>query len=636
MKAMEALPATCSIPGLVAPGTPRYPVSIMLLMVQLLHRLAASPSPPAGAAPPSAGLGVWTGVAGGAGGAVDTDQDPWLLKPRFHIGAPNPAGCAGSGFCGGCNDVNAIFRFRNVTHVFYQHTLSPPYAANKPPDGTDYRVCWAHSASSDLIKWRNWGCVGDWDRVHYVAFDGAMLGLDPSTGTPTILFDGLQKGSNFSSQPPPTFVEVFAQPKNASDPWLRDWQVQHSGAPAWTSTVTGTNPSPGFKLPASEGGNASLTYTVAASHASGRCSLMASATMHGSLELINAEFFLPGKDGPHCAQPNLIPLPRANLHTAPQLGTSPRTKYLLKFEGRGSVHLVGDIVNSSIQGIKFRPTNDTILRSFDFGNFQWAELSAPTEQDPSRGLLLGWVRSGWVAGLHPPFALGSPCNPNWPSAPPAFMTESLLREILWDERSQQVITPPLRELNHLRDQQPLATLGQTLLRPGERLPISISHPSAFSSGSTALGRQLEIHAFFKRPRAENSGHTFGFSVLGSMDLQQRTDVFFTGTASDDVELTIDATRSGFLPSYCTKLLPPSHVSGKVNLLAGEEVLDLRIFIDRSIVEAFAMGGRGVATVAVRPNATATRIAVISGGNTTMLNLTIWKIGTIWEESDTAQ
>jgi hypothetical protein len=606
------------------------PALVLLVLPPLVVDASARPSGRqliSRKAPPP-GLGVWTEVNGGAGGAADTDHDPWLLKPRFHIGAPNPAGCAGSGFCGGCNDVNAIFRFQNVTHVFYQHTLSPPYAADKPPDGTDYRVCWAHSASSDLIKWRNWGCIGDWDQIYYVAFDGAMLGLDPSTGAPTILFDGLQKGSNFSSQPPPTFVEVFARPKNASDPWLREWDVQPSEAPAWTSTVTGTNPSPGFKIGASEGGNATLTYTVAASHASGRCSLLASATMHGSLELINADFFFPGKDGPHCAQPNLIRLPRANLHSG---SPSDRAKYLLKFEGRGSVYLTGSVGNNNMQPsrrINFQPNTGTVLRSFDFGNFQWAELMAPSEQDPVRGLLLGWVRSGqWVSGVHPPFALGSPCNPDWPSAPPAFMTESLLREVLWDEQSQQVITPPLRELKKLRGQQPLATLGQTQLRAGERLPILTSH----LRGSTTVGRQVEIHAYFTRPVGKATGHTFGFSVLESRQLQQQTDVFFTGMAGDNVELTIDATRSGFLPSFCTKLLPPSHVSGQVSLLTEEEVLDLRIFVDRGIVEAFAMGGRGVATVSVRPNATSTGVSVISGSNITLLNLTIWALGTIWEE-----
>lgn len=350
--------------------------------------------------------------------------------------------------------------------------------------------------------------------------------------------------------------------------------------------------------------------------------------MRGSLALINANFFLPGKDGPHCAQPNLIRLPRANLHSGSRPG---RAEYLLKFEGRGSVYLTGSIGHNNMQpsrGIIFQLSNGTALRNFDFGNFQWAELMAPTEQDPVRGLLLGWVRSGqWVAGLHPPFALGSPCNPDWPFAPPAFMTESLLREVLWDEQSQQVITPPLRELKNLRGQQPLATLGQTQLMPGERLPVLISHPR----GSTAVGRQIEILAYFRRPVGEATGHTFGFSVLESTELQQHTDVFFTGTAGDNVELTIDATRSGFLPSFCTKLLPPSHVSGQVSLLSEEEVLDLRIFVDRGIVEAFALGGRGVATVSVRPNATATGVTVSSGGNTTLLNLTIWALGTIWEE-----
>ena len=46
-----------------------------------------------------------------------------------------------------------------------------------------------------------------------------------------------------------------------------------------------------------------------------------------------------------------------------------------------------------------------------------------------------------------------------------------------------------------------------------------------------------------------------------------------------------------------------------------------------IVEAFAMGGRGVATVIVRPNASATGVSVFSGGNVTLRNLTVWGMET---------
>ena len=63
-------------------------------------------------------------------------------------------------------------------------------------------------------------------------------------------------------------------------------------------------------------------------------------------------------------------------------------------------------------------------------------------------------------------------------------------------------------------------------------------------------------------------------------------------------------------------------SGPLKVLVGEKLLELRIFVDRSVVEAFGLGEREVAVVGMRPNAMATGVSVFSGGNTTMVNLTI--------------
>ena len=330
-----------------------------MLLVACCCDAAAAPDP-AWRDPP--GVGTWTLQSGR--GVADSDADPWLLKPRFHLGSPNPAGCAGTGFCAGCNDVNSIFKHRGIWHAFFQHILTPEYNGSKPPAA--YRTCWAHSASSDLVKWRARGCVGDWDKTYGVASDGAMLGLDPVTGLPALLFDGLTPGTNFGHNA--SFVEVFARPKNASDPWLEDWVAD--AEPSWHSTTTGTNPSPGFALPATSGGEPGVRYALAASHKSGRCSLFASETMRGALRLVNPSFFYPGKDSPHCAQPNLIPLPGRE-------GSAPA--YLWKAEGRSSVYTLGEVSNST-KGIEFIPAPGSAagLRPFDFGNFQWAELMPPT------------------------------------------------------------------------------------------------------------------------------------------------------------------------------------------------------------------------------------------------------------------
>jgi hypothetical protein len=589
----------------------RLSLAVAVLPQPLLLCAALGPAaaPPTSSAAP-AGVGAWTI---GHAGPPDSETDPWLLKPRFHLGVPNPAGCAGTGFCAGCNDVNAMFKHRGVWHVFFQHILTPEYSGARP--AAEYRTCWAHAATKDLVSWRTWGCVGDWDRTFGVAFDGAMLGLDGG-GAPTLLFDGLEPGTALGVNA--SFVEVAAVPKNASDEWLREWRVL-DGPPLWRSTTTGTNPSPGFALPASSGGNSSLRYTVAASYLSGHCSLLASATMR-ELKMVNPDFFTPGTVGRHCGNPNLLRLP----------GSTER--WLLKYEGgRGSMFSLGSLANSA-KGVQFvAATAPAAAVAFDFGNFQWAETMAPTADDP-RGLLLGWVRSAqWLTGVHPPFGSGDACNPGWPAAPPAFMAESLLREVIYDERAQAVVTPPLRELKQLRTPQPLAVLGRMRLAAGTRRPILL----AGADSDRSVGRQLEVLAFFERSSAQVAGHTFGVGVLESSRTNQTTDAFFTTGASNasSVKLSVDASRSGFLSSRCGSRLPPSRVAGNVKLLPDEHLLQLHVFLDRSVVEAFAMGGRGAATVSVRPNASATGLSVFSGGEVMLHNLTAWGVRSIFAGID---
>jgi hypothetical protein len=587
------------------------------------------------------GAGQWT--LPGYRGAPDSDMDPWLLKPRFHLGSPNPAGCDGSGFCGGCNDVNAMFSFRNTTHIFFQHIRSPKYVGHVPPPG--YRTCWSHAASTDGgAHWQNFGCKGsgDWDLPFGVAFDGSMLGTDGETGFPVLLFDGLERNTALGVNA--SFVEVLAQPANPTGDarWLRRWRVNSTGNPLWNSTAIGTNPSPGFDLPDWAGGSPSLRYVVAASHANGHCALLATnrslraGSEGGSLTMIqvNADFLVPSHDaGRHCGQPVLSRLPVIGHEAAAAKSTSAPT-HILKYEGsKGSVYQLGSLGRASAAGDPPRFVSSSAARALDIGNFQWAGLMIPQDDGSSRSgsdgaqraLVLGWVRSGqWVSGLHPPFAPGSPCNPFWPAAPPAFMTLSLLRELHFDARLGVVVTPPMREVEQLRSAAPIASLGRTVLAAGTRRPIVL----AGSSGSAGVGRQLEIVAVFSAPAA---GHTFGVAVLESTELNQTTDIFFTAP-QPSVSDTIDATRSGFLPPSCLKQLPPSKVTGDVPLLPpthedkdAMEPLELRIFVDRSIVEAYAQNGRLVGTVSVRPNASATGVSVFAGGSVTLLSLRVFAI-----------
>ena len=169
------------------------------------------------------------------------------------------------------------------------------------------------------------------------------------------------------------FVEVAAVPKNASDEWLREWRVL-DGPPRWRSTTTGTNPAPGFTLPAASGGNTSLRYTVAASHVSGHCSLLASATMR-ELHMVSPSFFTPGAVGRHCGGPNLLRLP----------GSTER--WLLKYEGttggRGSMFSLGS-VQGSAQGPRFEATTPPAPESVPWTRW-WPPSAGQPPASPSTG-----------------------------------------------------------------------------------------------------------------------------------------------------------------------------------------------------------------------------------------------------------
>jgi hypothetical protein len=599
-------------------------VLLLLLLVLLpVSSLAVVQVEQATVDPP--GAGVWT-VPGGRGPA-DTDRDPWLLKPRFHHGAPNPAGCDGSGFCAGCNDVNAIFRFNGTTHVFYQHVETPEFNGSTVPAA--WRTCWAHAASRDNVRWRNFGCVGAWDKEFGVAWDGALLGLDPTTGGPVLLYDGFINGTSIQKGDA-KFGEVMATPVDVTDEWLREWQVRPDVAqPVLQSSTAGTNPGPGFSLPVASGGTAGTRYTVAVAHTGNHgCVLLSSGAGMRDVRVLNMDFFAPDhRISPDCFQPNLIELPGAVGFT-----------HILKFEGPSkhcgpgcwgdSAYILGSVGKSSDSGLpEFVPATSSggAYHRLDGGNFQWAELS-PLEH--GRSLLMGWVRSGQFVQGKKAF-LPNTCNPMWPHAPPSWETESLMREVAWDAQVGTVVTPPLRELDQLRGAAPLAVLGQTRLVAGGWRPLAM----AGTGVGSPIGRQLEILAYFERAAGGNA--TFGVAVLESQALGQRTSVSLStaGDAPNSVALTVDGSHGGFLPAACDALLPPSVARSTAVTLPGE-LLELRVFVDRGVVEAFAMGGRATGTVQVRPNASAVGVSLFAvGGDVALRNVSVWNVETMWEEEE---
>ena len=142
----------------------------------------------------------WTDTAGSAaiaacGVSLDTSARCSTTAPRnglrFHI----------TDLEHGAHDVNALFKWKDVWHVFHQRNSG-----------------WGHLVSSDLATWERLpdALLGDGG-----AWDGSLTVVD---GVPTILFDctdvAVCQPAGASNDPP---IIGVARPKNASDPNLTHW-----------------------------------------------------------------------------------------------------------------------------------------------------------------------------------------------------------------------------------------------------------------------------------------------------------------------------------------------------------------------------------------------------------------------------
>ena len=140
------------------------------------------------------------------GGGDNCTCLPDSTLPQFHL----------TGLAGGAHDVNAILRWRGLTHIFHQRNGG-----------------WGHVASDDLLHWQRLP-----DALTGGAWDGGLSVLPDADGTPTptILFDC----TSVANCLPPTAATAsvhsgdgatvgdspiigVARAANASDPLLLAW-----------------------------------------------------------------------------------------------------------------------------------------------------------------------------------------------------------------------------------------------------------------------------------------------------------------------------------------------------------------------------------------------------------------------------
>jgi len=168
-----------------------------------------------------------------------------------------------------------------------------------------------------------------------------------------------------------------------------------------------------------------------------------------------------------------------------------------------------------------------------------------------------------------------------------------------------------------------------------RNPVSFSDIQLAGDSSITLdgvrGNRLEIRAVFSWESAEE----FGLSVCCSPDGAEQTMIRFNVNPNDSTQpqdllgpdrlLVLDVTRSSVSQEVKNRESQRCTVTHPYG-----ETIELRVFVDRSVVEVFAQGGHylGKRIYPARPDSLDVQIFSL-GGDATLHSLEAWEMDAIW-------
>jgi beta-fructofuranosidase len=538
-------------------------------------------------------------------GARSDDDDAYArLHPAYHI-APERRWM---------NDPNGVFVHRGIYHVFYQ--VNPGGAAWGG-------IAWGHVASSDLARWVRLPLALRPGPEPYDA-DGAFSGsVTLVDGAPRLLYTCVSqraaRGYYFQQQ-------CSARPANASDPWLREWRKDGANPLPLAPPPGGTHAQ--WRDPATawrDDGGASAPGAPPHAPPLWHVLIGAQVACRGAAALYTSPDFAAWTyAGLFYAQPTSAAAPAplcSQFGDAPGGGVAWEMPSAFPLGAAGSwVFLYGDQVSvrapfqrnayligrverannnnssgASSSSSSFVPYGETPL-VLDGGEV----YAAQTALEPATGrrLLFGWAQEtppsaarGWQGALTLPRVLG----------------------LTRDGRAlTQAPAPELRALRapaaHVH-----AAFGMPLRGAGAATQLPLP-PSA------SRGTQREIRIDASSCAASSSLCTLGMLLTTTPNgaAGPRTNVTLTlDRAAGTGTLLVDRThtRAGGVdvgsggpydarPQRATFALPPGAAAP----------LALHVFVDHSILEAYAADGLAVTTARIYPAAAAARRGTAADGN----------------------
>jgi len=196
-------------------------------------------------------------------------------------------------------------------------------------------------------------------------------------------------------------------------------------------------------------------------------------------------------------------------------------------------------------------------------------------------------------------------------------THTLPRAMQWDAELKRMITPPIPQLELLRGRQ-LASLSKLVMKDG-----------AMQLLKGVRGMQLEIIANFALPVAAGTS-TVGIASRMNSDGSQRSDcaVTFNADGAGGATLNVTIKNQGAIVDTNPRRGDP-HFQ-ELPLKASDTQVELRCFVDHSVIEAYGFGGRTAVSARSYPLDDAVDVGIFAiGADAQLLSLKAFEMDSIW-------
>ncbi|KAL2337948.1 hypothetical protein Fmac_012394 [Flemingia macrophylla] len=485
------------------------------------------------------------------------------------------------------NDDNSTFyflifswplRYGGLYHLFYQYN----------PKGSIWgNIVWAHSVSKDLV---NWTLL---DPAIFPSQRSDINGCWSGSATllhgnkPVILYTGIDPMNHQ--------VQNLAQPKNLSDPFLKEW-VKTPKNPLMAPTSANMINSSSFRDPTTAwlGKDGHWRVLVGSKRRTrGMALLYRSKDFVNWVQAKHPLHSILGSGMWEC--PDFFPVLNSGQLGVDTSVNSDDVSHVLKVsldDKKHDYYMIGSYNASKDAFVPDEGLNSEFVLRYDYGKYYASKTFF--DDGKRRRVLLGWVnesssqaddiKKGW-SGIH-----------------------AIPRAIWLHKSGKQLVQWPVVEIEKLRAN--TVNLAPRVLKGGQLLQINgvtATQADVEISFQVSNLRKAEVLDYLTDPQilcskkgsAVKSGlGPFGLLVFASEGLQEYTSVFFRIFRYQNKNLVLlcsDQSRSSLnkdndLTNYGTFVeLDPLH-----------EKISLRTLIDRSVVESFGGEGRACITARVYP------------------------------------